>query len=54
MNLEGLLFDFGLISLYSTPLSLMQSLYPRLETSFVSTKDITDELVERFIGKKWN
>ena len=38
VNIDEILFPFHPISLYATALSLMDSIYPRIETSCVSSR----------------
>ena len=46
--LNDLLWDFDAVSLYPSATSDEKSIHPRIETGYASTKDMNDELVEKF------
>ena len=48
MNNEDLLIPFDLNSLDLSAMSLIHSIHPRFEPSYVFTKNLNDELVIRF------
>ena len=52
MNLHDLFFHFDPDSLVPTAISLMDPISPKIETSFVFTKEINADFVFRFIRKK--
>ena len=43
-----LLWDFDAVSLYPSAMWDENSIYPRIETGYAYTKDMNDELVEKF------
>ena len=43
-----LLWDFDAVSLYPSAMWDENSIYPRIETVYTFTKDMNDELVEKF------
>ena len=49
-----LLWDFDAVSLYPSAMWDESSLYPRIETGYEFTKDMNDELVEKFNNKNFN
>ena len=51
MNLDEQISVFDPSSLYPTVVSLLDSIYPRPETSFVLTKRMIDQLVKRLNRK---
>ena len=48
VKLIELLWDFDAVSLYPSAMWDENSIYPRIETGYAFTRDITDELVEKF------
>ena len=48
IKLYELLWDFDAVSLYPSAMLDEKSNYPRIETAYVYTDDINDELVEKF------
>ena len=48
IELIHLLWDFDAVSLYPSAMWDENSIYPRIETGYSFTKDINDELVEKF------
>ena len=48
LSLNDLLWDFDAFSLYPSAMSDEKSIYPRLETGYGYTRDMNDELVEKF------
>ena len=51
VNLVVFLFPSDLTFLFYTVIWIVESTYPKIEKSFVSTKKMKDELVNRFNGK---
>ena len=49
IELFHLLWDFDAVSLYPSAMWDENSIYPRMETGYNFTKDMNDELVEKFI-----
>ena len=43
-----LLWDFDAVSLYPSAMWDEKSIYPRIETGYAFTRDMNDELVEKF------
>ena len=43
-----ILWDFDAVSLYPSAMWDENSIYPRIETGYASTRDMNDELVEKF------
>ena len=48
IELIHLLWDFDAVSLYPSAMWDEKSIYPRIETSYAYTRDMNDELVEKF------
>ena len=48
IELIHLLWDFDAVSLYPSAMWDEKSIYPRIETGYAYTKDMNDELVEKF------
>ena len=48
IELIHLLWDFDAVSLYPSAMWDEKSTYPRIETGYAFTKDMNDELVEKF------
>ena len=48
LSLNDLLWDFDAVSLYPSTLSDEKSIYLRIETGYAHTKDMNDELLEKF------
>ena len=48
MELVHLLWDFDAVSLYPSAMWDEKSIYPRIETGYAFTRDMNDELVEKF------
>ena len=48
IELIHLLWDFDAVSLYPSAMSDENSIYPRIETGYAFTRDMNDELVEKF------
>ena len=48
LSLSDLLWDFDAVSLYPSAMSDPESIYPRVETGLAFTKDMNDELVNKF------
>ena len=49
-----LLWDFDAVSLYPSAMWDENSIYPRIETGYSFTKDMNDELVEKFNTGNFN
>ena len=49
-----LLWDFDAVSLYPNAMWDEKSIYPRIETGYVFTRDMNDELVEKFNSGNFN
>ena len=47
-KLVHLLWDFDAVSLYPSAMWDEKSIYPRIETGYASTREMNDELVEKF------
>ena len=45
------LWDFDAVSLYPSAMWDENSIYPRIETGYAYTKDMNDELVEKYINQ---
>ena len=54
MKLNELLWDFDAVSLYPSAMWDENSIYPRIETGYAFTKDMNDELVEKFDTGNFN
>ena len=54
IELIHLLWDFDAVSLYPSALWDENSIYPRIETGYVFTGDMNDELVEKFNTGNFN
>ena len=48
IELVHLLWDFDAVSLYPSAMWDEKSIYPRIETGYAYTKDVNDELLEKF------
>ena len=48
IELIHLLWDFDAVSLYPSAMWDEKSIYPRIETGYAFTRDMNDELVEKF------
>ena len=48
IELIHLLWDFDAVSLYPSATSDKKSIYPRIETGYANTRDMNDELVNKF------
>ena len=48
IELVHLLWDFDAVSLYPSAMWHEKSIYPRIETGYAYTRDMKDELVEKF------
>ena len=48
INLFDLLWDFDCTSLYPSAMWDVSSIYPNIETGYASTRDMNDELVQKF------
>ena len=48
MKLDELPWDYDANSLYSSAMRVEKSIYPRIKTGYTFTKDMKDELVEKF------
>ena len=48
IELVHLLWDFDAVSLYPSAMWDEKSIYPRIETGYAYTRDMNDELVEKF------
>ena len=42
------MWDFDCVSLYPSAMCHLNSIYPRIKTGYAFTKDVNDELVEKF------
>ena len=51
IELIHLLWDFDAVSLYPSAMWDEKSIYPRIETSYAFTRDMNDELIEKFNNK---
>ena len=49
-----LLWDFDAVILYPSAMWDEKSIYPRIETGYVYTEDMNDELVSKFNNGKYN
>ena len=54
IELIHLLWDFDAVSLYPSAMRDENSIYPRIETGYVYTKDMNDELVDKFNNGHFN
>ena len=54
IELVHLLWDFDAVSLYPSAMWDEKSIYPRIETGYAYTKDMNDELVEKFNTVNFN
>ena len=54
IELVPLLWDFDAVSLYPSVMWDEKSIYPRIETGYSFTRDINDELVEKFNNQTFN
>ena len=54
IELNHLLWDFDAVSLYPSAMWDGKSIYPRIETGYSFTKDMNDELVEKFNTGNFN
>ena len=54
IELIHLLWDFDAVSLYPSAMWDEKSIYPRTETGYVFTRDMNDELVEKFNNQTFN
>ena len=54
IELIHLLWEFDAVSLYPSAMWDENSIYPRVETGYVYTKDMNDELVEKFNTGNFN
>ena len=54
IELVQLLWDFNAVSLYPSAMSDEKSKYPRIETGYAFTRDLNDELVEKFNTGNFN
>ena len=48
LSFKDLLWDFDAVSLYPSAMSDPESIYPRIETGYAYTKDMNDDLVNKF------
>ena len=46
--------DFDATSFYPSAMWVEESIYPRIETGYANTKDMSDELVEKFNTNNFN
>ena len=53
-ELIHLLWDFDAVSLYPSAMWDEKSIYPRIETGYAYTRDMNDELVEKFNTRNFN
>ena len=53
-NLVHLLWDFDAVSLYPSAMWDENSIYPRIETGYAYTRDMNNELVEKFNTGNFN
>ena len=53
LSLNYLLWDFDAMSLYPSAMSDEKSIYPKIETGYAYTKDMNDELVEKFSNQRF-
>ena len=51
IELINLLWDFDAVSLYPSAMWDKKSIYPRIETGYAFTRDMNDELIEKFINQ---
>ena len=54
IELTHLLWDFDAVSLYPSAIWDKKSIYPRIETGYAYTRDMNDELVEKFNNQTFN
>ena len=54
IKLEELLWDFDATSLYPSAMWDEKSIYPRIETGYAYTRDMNNELVEKFNNQTFN
>ena len=54
IELIHLLWDFDAVSLYPSAMWDENSIYPRIETGYAFTRDMNDELVEKFNNQTFN
>ena len=54
IELVHLLWDFDAVSLYPSAMWDEKSIYPRIETGYAFTRDMNDELVEKFNTGNFN
>ena len=54
IELIHLLWDFDAVSLYPSAMWDEKSIYPRIETGYAYTRDMNDELVEKFNNGNFN
>ena len=54
IELIHLLWDFDAVSLYPSAMWDEKSIYPRIETGYAYTRDMNDELVEKFNTQNFN
>ena len=54
IELVHLLWDFDAVSLYPSAMWDEKSIYPRIATGYAYTKDMNDELVEKFNNQTFN
>ena len=48
LSLSDLLWEFDIVSLYPSAMSDPESIYSRIESGYVFTKDMNNELVNKF------
>ena len=53
MNLDTLIFAFDFNSWYLSAMPLMDLIYPKIETNFVLTKDMSDEMLLNVLEKNF-
>ena len=54
IEIVHLLWDFDAVSLYPSAMWDERSIYSRIETGYAFTRDLNDELVEKFIKSNFN
>ena len=54
MKIDELLWDYDAVSLYPSAMWDESSIYPRIETGYPYTKEMNDELIEKFNTQIFN